>query len=110
MRISVWSCRWRAGPCRTPSNRASRRRASARSIVSDAGRDRGPDRPLGPVAAPILDQLLELHHAEDEALGPRRAARHVDVDGHDPVDALDRRIRALVAATRARAVAHGDAP
>ena len=31
-------------------------------------RDGRADRPLRPVAAAILDQLLELHHPEDEAL------------------------------------------
>ena len=35
---------------------------------------------------------------------------HVDVDRHDPVDPLDRRVAPLVAAARAGAVAHRDAP
>ena len=35
---------------------------------------------------------------------------HVDVDRHDPVDPLDRRVAPLVAAAGAGAVAHRDAP
>ena len=70
----------------------------------------GPIGPLVPLAAAILDQLLELHHPVDQALRPGRAAGHVDVDRHDPVDALDRGVAPLVAAARARAVAHRDAP
>ncbi len=57
-----------------------------------------PDRPLRPVAAPLLHELGELEHPEDESLGTGRAAGDVDVDGHDPVDALNRRVAPLVTA------------
>src|SRR5215208_2473487 len=110
IRISVWSWRCRAGPWRTSPKRASSRRASGRSMSLDPHRHGRADRALRPVAAAILHELLELHHPEDEALGTRRAARHVDVHRHDPVDALDRGVGALVAPTRAGAVTHRDAP
>src|SRR5215212_2226829 len=109
IRISVSSWRWRIGPVRrSPKRRSSRRRKSG--SMSDLVRDSRTDRPLGPVAAAILDELLELHHPVDEPLGPRRAAGHVDIDGHDPIDPLDRGVAPLVSTARARAVAHRDAP
>src|SRR6478735_7131237 len=109
-RISVWSWRWRIGSVRRSPKRASRRFRRLRSIALDVLRHVGADRPLVPVAALLLDQLLELHHPVDEALGPGRAAGDVDVHGHHAVDALDRAVGALVASARARAVAHRDAP
>src|SRR5579859_6754253 len=110
IRISVSSWRWRTGPVSCSPKRSSRRRLKARSTASDALRNGGPDGPLRPVAAAVLDELLELHHAVDEALRPRRAAGDIDVDRHDPVDPLDRRVAPLVATAGARAVAHRDAP
>src|SRR3970040_1674049 len=78
--------------------------------TSAAGGDRGADGPLRPMAAAVLDELLELHHRVDEAFWPRWAAGHVDIHGHEPVDALDGAVAALVATTGAGAVAHRDAP
>src|SRR6476469_4752361 len=97
------------GPVSWSAKRASRRALNARSTL-DVLRHGRADRPLRPVATAVLDELLELHHPVDQALRAGRAAGDVDVDGHDPVDALDRRIAALVAPTRARAVAQRDAP
>src|SRR5438552_879604 len=110
IRISVSSCRCRTGPVRRSANRPSRRRLNARSMGLDALGDGWAERLVGPMAAKYLDELLELHQPEDQPLGSRRAARHVDVDRHDPVDPLDRRVAPLVAPARARAVAHRDAP
>ena len=54
--------------------------------ASDAGRNARADPTLRPVTAPFADQLLQLHHAVDEALGPRRATWNVDVHREQPVD------------------------
>jgi len=62
------------------------------------------------VTAAVLDELLEFHHPVDESLWAWRAAGDVDVDRHDPVDPLDRRIAPLVATAGAGAVAESDAP
>src|SRR5439155_18570162 len=111
MRISVVSSRWRTGPLRRLPKRLSRRTLRGRSIRrSDPRRNVRPDGPLGPVAAAVFDELLELHHPVDEALGPGRTTGDVDVDRHDPIDPLDRRIAPLVPPARAGAVTHRDAP
>jgi hypothetical protein len=61
--------------------RVSMRRWSAVSVARllggslDAERDGRPDGSLVPVSASFADQLLQLHHPVDEALGTRRAAR-----------------------------------
>jgi hypothetical protein len=54
-----------------------RRSSIAFSDVLGHGRANGLVRP---VAAPVLDQRLDLQEAVDEALGPRKAAENVDVD------------------------------
>ena len=110
MRISVSSWRWRIGPVSWSPKRASRRALNARSMAQTCSGNGRADRPLRPVAAAVLDELLELHHPVDEALGTGRAAGDVDVDRHDPVDALDRRVAPLVAAAGAGAVAERHAP
>src|SRR3989304_9537993 len=97
------------GPLAMSPNRASRRAFRARS-TSDSCGDRGADGPLRQMAGAVLDELLELHHRVDEAFWPRWAAGHVDIHGHEPVDALDGAVAALVATTGAGAVAHRDAP
>src|SRR4051812_3689514 len=109
MRTSVSSWRCRTGPVSWSPKRRSRRALNDRSM-SDLRGDRRADRSLRPMAAAILDQLLELHHPEDEPLGTGRAAGHVDIDRHNAVDPLDRGVAPLVAAARARAIAHRDAP
>lgn len=38
------------------------------------------------------DLLLKLHESVEKGLGSRRAARHVDVHGHNPVAAADDRV------------------
>src|SRR5512144_2830019 len=58
----------------------------------------------------VLDLLLQEHDPVEDQLRPGRAARDVHVDRDDAVDALDGGVAPLVAAARARAVAHGDAP
>src|SRR5262245_24867971 len=40
----------------------------------------------------VMDLVVEHQDAVHERLGPRGAARHVDVDGHDLVDALHERV------------------
>src|SRR5712691_499905 len=46
----------------------------------------------------------------DEGLRARRASRTVDVDGHDRVDPLERRVAVPELAAGGRAVVHGDDP
>src|SRR5712691_5398644 len=62
------------------------------------------------MATTVLDQLLEVQERVDEGFRARRTTRDVDVDRHDPIDALDRRVAPLVATAGAGAVAEGDAP
>src|SRR5918999_1078450 len=87
------------GTTRWADSVSSTRRTMAVSTVirpadrrSDPGRDRRADPALRPLAAPLEDELLELEHPVDEAFGPGWTARDVDIDGHDPVDALDGRV------------------
>src|SRR5664279_491471 len=110
MRISVSSWRWRIGPVRWSPKRSSRRRLRWRSTASHPVRHGRADRPVRPVTAPVLDDLLELHHPVDESLWPGRTAGDVHVDGQDPVDPLDGRVAPLVAPAGTGAVAHGHAP
>src|SRR5215831_3458719 len=82
---------------------ASRLRACSRvcAVISEALRDDGM-----PGAS---DAVLQLHDRVDDGLGARRTARHVDIDGNDPVDAGDRGI-VLIEATARRAGAEGHDP
>src|SRR5215510_9799626 len=48
----------------------------------------------------LIDLPLELDDAVDERLGPRRAAGHEHVDGHDLIDALHERVVVEHAADR----------
>src|SRR5262245_51741641 len=64
------------------------------------GRLRRPDQAAELVAllaehAVLLDLLLQLHHAIEQRLGPRRAAGHVDVHRHHLVDALQHVVAVL---------------
>jgi len=61
------------------------------------------------VTLALLDHLLELEQAVENLLGPRRAARDVDVDGDDLIDPGDRGV-VLVEAARRGADAEGDDP
>src|SRR4051794_7353554 len=77
--------------------------------VSSANDDRlrDPARPtLGGVL--VLDALLQQHDALDERLGPRRTARHVDVDRDDLIDALGDRVAVPVGPAAVRARSHRD--
>src|SRR5829696_6424658 len=56
----------------------------------------------------VLDALLEQHDALEQGLGPGRAARHVDVDGDELVDALGHGVGVPVGAAAVGAAAHGD--
>ena len=56
----------------------------------------------------VLDPLLQEHDAFEQRLRPRRAARHVDVDGDDLVDALGDRVAVPVRAAAVGAAAHRD--
>ena len=59
--------------------------------------------------AVLLDLLLQLHHAVEQRLRPRRAAGHVDVHRHHLVDALQHVVAVLpVGAAVVGAGAHGD--
>src|SRR3954452_5887566 len=70
---------------------------------------------LRPVASPpaevrpLLDLLLQLVDAVHERLGPRRAARDVDIYGEKLVDSLDDRVVVEHAGARC-AGAHRDHP
>src|SRR5207247_5517186 len=57
----------------------------------------------------FLDLVLQFEEALDQRLGPRRAARDVDINGNDLVDALEDRVVVVVewAPTR-RARPHGN--
>ena len=68
--------------------------------------DRGAAPALRHVLA--LDALLQEHDALEERLGPRRAARHVDVDRKDLVDALGHGVAVPVGTAAVGARAHGD--
>src|SRR2546426_7982081 len=73
---AVWSPHWACVSTMAEPRRArSRSRIAAPSIRSV---------PLGPDRDPVL----ELHQPVDHRLRTRRAARDVDVDGDDRVDAL----------------------
>ena len=85
--------------------RRSARRARPRPLL-------GADRVVAPAPALVgvaLDHPLELVEAVNQRLGPRRAARDVDVDRHELVRALDDRVVGEHAAGR-RAGAHRDRP
>src|SRR6185503_11362208 len=56
------------------------------------------------------DLVLELEDPVDERLGGRRAARHVDVDGHDAVAAADDGVGIMIVAAAVGAGAHRDHP
>src|SRR5438132_524018 len=83
-----------------PTGSASR--ASSRTSGSGAGSGIGASgastSDTDGVASPtsshvfVLDALLQEHDAFEQRLGARRAARHVDVDGDDLVDALGDRV------------------
>jgi hypothetical protein len=103
MRTSGFACESSEVAC---AHRSYLRRSSI--AFSDAVGHRGADGPVGPVTATVLDQLLELQERVDDGLRARRAAGNVDVDGHDPVDALDRRVAPLIASPGTGAVAQGD--
>src|SRR3954449_13045195 len=68
-------------------------------------------RALSPVASPpaevgpLLDLLLQLVDPVHQRLGPRRAARHVNVHGQELVNTLDNRV-VVEHAGAARAGAH----
>src|SRR4051794_8282392 len=123
----AWSRKWTVST--TASSCASRRSCASSSSPVASGTRRAPglrdvDRAvdgaddllgaLGSIAlAPaevgvVLDHLAQLEHAVHERLGPRRAAGHVDVDGHELVGRDDRVV--VEDAHRARARAHRDRP
>src|SRR4051794_39722588 len=117
--ISVVSWRAETAVSNWVPNRSVSRRCRAMSVTgilsgaglaSDAGRDGRSHPTICPLPTTLQDQLLELEHAVDEALRPRRASGHVHIHGHHAIDALDCGVGALVAATRAGAVAHRDTP
>src|SRR3989475_3966484 len=56
------------------------------------------------------DLRAEPEEPFEERLGGRGAARHIHIDRHDRVDALERRAAVPELAARRRAVAHGDDP
>src|SRR2546425_1560097 len=90
----VWSAGWWCVSTMAPPNRRwSSARIATRSI------------PLGLSG----DLVLQLHEPVDHRLGTRRAARDVDVDRNDRVDAHDRGV-VVVEAAGARAHAEGDDP
>src|SRR5882672_11654637 len=49
------------------------------------------------------DLLLQLDHAEHQRFGGWRAARHVDVHGHDAIATADDGIRIMIVAAAVRA-------
>ena len=64
---------------------------------------------IGPCRRLAVDLLLQLHDAVDQGFGARRAARHVDVDRHHRVHALDDGV-VVEDAAAGGAGAHGDDP
>ena len=72
------------------SRRSSTGGASGAVSVSAADDNRLTPPALGHVL--VLDALLQQHDPLEQRLGPRRAARHVHVDGDDLVDALRHRV------------------
>src|SRR5215212_9465181 len=89
---------------------------TAGSVTSSAdgsvGRSSSPDdkRLTSPALAHVLvlDALLEQHDALEQGLGPGRAARHVDVDGDELVDALRHRVGVPVGTPAVGATPHRD--
>src|SRR4051812_27838028 len=65
---------------------------------------------LAPPREPALADDLVLHPEKPfgERLGPRRATRHVDVDGDDLVDAFAHRVGELEEPAAVRAASHAD--
>eukprot|EP00968_Pinguiococcus_pyrenoidosus_P004547 scaffold301_cov243-Pinguiococcus_pyrenoidosus.AAC.52 len=57
-----------------------------------------------------LHLLLQLEHAVQQTFGSWRAARHVDVHGHDAVAPADHCVRVVIVATAVGAGAHGHHP
>ena len=94
----------------------ARRRSASRSHSSAAADDVGVSRrrSASSLATParahvlVLDALLEQDDALEQRLGAGRAARHVDVDGDDLVDALGDRVGVPVRAAAVGARPHGD--
>src|SRR5262249_4790756 len=56
----------------------------------------------------VLDLVLDFEQPLEERLGPGRAARDVDVDRDDLVDALAHRVRVLEEPAAVGAAPHGD--
>src|SRR5438093_40336 len=91
---AVWSSRWSWISTRaSPNRRWSSARIATRSVPLRLGGD----------------LVLQLHEPVDHRLGTGRAARDVDVDRDDRVDAHDGRV-VVVEAAGARAHAEGDDP
>src|SRR4051812_31506045 len=67
------------------------------SVAVSSADDNGITLPAGGHVL-VLDALLQQHDALEERLGPRRAPRHVDVDGDHLVDALGDRVAVPVRA------------
>src|SRR5205807_3854070 len=92
--IAVRSARWSSvSTMASPNRRRSSSRIGTRSVPLHL---RG-------------DLVLELHEPVDHRLGARRAARDVDVDRNDRIDAHDGGV-VVVEAAGARAHAEGDDP
>src|SRR5687768_14146769 len=97
------------------ASRASSRAASAGASSAMVASSANDDRLLPPLLALppvrhvlVVDPFLQQHDALEQRLGPRRAAGHVDVDGHDLVDALRDGVAVPVRATAVGAAPHGD--
>src|SRR5690606_30408941 len=116
--------RLRAGPPRPAAQPVPRR--SRRGDPGPAARPGGPARSLDgrspPLAGPLavrryIDaagmaaqplEVLDLQQGMDQGFGPRRAARHVHVDGDDGVHAVQHRGALVVRPAAATAAAQGD--
>src|SRR3954454_10597867 len=77
------------------------------SVVVSSPDDNGITLPPGGHVL-VLDALLQQHDALEQRLGPRRAARHVDVDRDHLVDALRHGVAVPVGAAAVGAAAHRD--
>src|SRR4051812_34486127 len=92
-----------------PKWAASTSNISFGCIRSDLGKRALDGNPVAQLKVLLaLDLLLNLEKPLEQSPGPRRTARHVDVDRDDLVDALADGVRVLEKPAAVRAAAHRD--